>query len=944
MKGLLTILFTVVLCESFATTRYVSTTGDDIVGTGTFAKPYKTLKKAASLSVSGDIIHVNAGLYNETQQSIVAAGVSIEGEGAYAGGTHINLNWVAPTGFNIFNTAVVMLTSGAMGTNGNQSIQNIWFDGNNFTSYVGVLVRCRSNVIIDHCVFTNFKVGGVNLNGKLTNNTGIPPATFSIGNQITHCKFIDCNDRTIQQTNSVSMGSISYSGQANLLFQYDTTYNSTNPLGKTHNGDCYAGIQGNSYSVRWLDCVSRKPADEGAGFNFHIENWYDQGNCEIARCYFEGGGNTIDIGYGSANKGVFASSWHIHDNTFTNSAPLVGGGHPVESIAVQFETSTNTSLNPLPPHNTFDGDAEVDHNYLYNMGECVKIALGNNPIDYVKNINIHHNVCSNMGYSNNFGAFVFEFDITNGTLIDNITIDNNTIVGNTSGTLKGILYLQPTVGTMSNIYFRNNVAMNALTNAYGYMIFRGSGSFTNIYSQNNIIYNNAFTNNPYYFTGLGPITNFVNNNPLKGVNPQFVSLTDFHLGAGSAGINGGLNPPAIYVGAFAPGTIVPTLSWNPASMTFNSAFGAGQLNATSGGVPGIHSYSPALGFVPTAAGTVSVTDVFTPTDQVTYSVVSKTVSITVNPAPETITVTGTTKVFNGTDQEPNISTSPAGLPTSRTYNGVSSPLPNGAGSYSYSVGNASPNYTAATVSGTFTITKGTVVINASSSNVLFDNLQHPVFPTTTPNVPGLVITYDGSSTPSSSVGVHNIHIVLVNNDWQATPVDVTMTIVASSASIFNSNLSQAYTGFPLSITVTTNPPGLAHTTTYNGSPTSPTNKGTYTVVSTITDGVHTGTATDNFVITGVTPTVTWNRPASIPLGTMLSAVQLNAVASVAGTYSYLPPLGAILNVGTQQLSLLFTPTDSNYNSVTKTTLITVIGSSSRWKYFYWNGTIYFVKY
>jgi hypothetical protein len=79
-----------------------------------------------------------------------------------------------------------------------------------------------------------------------------------------------------------------------------------------------------------------------------------------------------------------------------------------------------------------------------------------------------------------------------------------------------------------------------------------------------------------------------------------------------------------------------------------------------------------------------------------------------------------------------------------------------------------------------------------------------------------------------------------------------------------------------------------------------------------------------FLITKATPTVTWTMPASIKYGTLLSATQLNAKASVAGTFLYNPAAGALLTGGTQTLSATFTPTDSaDLNTVTATTTIMV---------------------
>jgi len=56
-------------------------------------------------------------------------------------------------------------------------------------------------------------------------------------------------------------------------------------------------------------------------------------------------------------------------------------------------------------------------------------------------------------------------------------------------------------------------------------------------------------------------------------------------------------------------------------------------------------------------------------------------------------------------------------------------------------------------------------------------------------------------------------------------------------------------------------------------------------------------------------TLTWATPASVPYGTYLSATQLNATASVPGTFIYTPALGTMPAVGTDELSVEFIPTD-----------------------------------
>lgn len=80
-----------------------------------------------------------------------------------------------------------------------------------------------------------------------------------------------------------------------------------------------------------------------------------------------------------------------------------------------------------------------------------------------------------------------------------------------------------------------------------------------------------------------------------------------------------------------------------------------------------------------------------------------------------------------------------------------------------------------------------------------------------------------------------------------------------------------------------------------------------------------------FTVKKATPTITWSNPADIIYGTALSGTQLDATASVTGTFVYTPPAGTVLNVGAgQKLHVDFTPTDTvNYNSASKDVTINV---------------------
>ena len=68
------------------------------------------------------------------------------------------------------------------------------------------------------------------------------------------------------------------------------------------------------------------------------------------------------------------------------------------------------------------------------------------------------------------------------------------------------------------------------------------------------------------------------------------------------------------------------------------------------------------------------------------------------------------------------------------------------------------------------------------------------------------------------------------------------------------------------------------------------------------------------------PSITWSQPAPVVYGTAISASQLNATASVTGTYSYSPALGTVLGAGTRTLSVTFIPSDTADYTATMATV------------------------
>jgi 2-keto-3-deoxy-6-phosphogluconate aldolase len=94
-----------------------------------------------------------------------------------------------------------------------------------------------------------------------------------------------------------------------------------------------------------------------------------------------------------------------------------------------------------------------------------------------------------------------------------------------------------------------------------------------------------------------------------------------------------------------------------------------------------------------------------------------------------------------------------------------------------------------------------------------------------------------------------------------------------------------------------------------------------------TTDYNSASASVSITVTAVkaTPTITWFTPASVPVGTVLGATQLDATASVAGAFVYSPAAGTALSTaGPVTLSVTFTPTDTtDYTSATDSVSLTV---------------------
>jgi|GEM_PF-405002 len=163
-----------------------------------------------------------------------------------------------------------------------------------------------------------------------------------------------------------------------------------------------------------------------------------------------------------------------------------------------------------------------------------------------------------------------------------------------------------------------------------------------------------------------------------------------------------------------------------------------------------------------------------------------------------------------------------------------------------------------------------------------------------------------SSSAAETMSSVNFPVTLSGTATQAVTVSYAATGGSATGGGTDYTLASGTLNFAIGETAKTITVNLTNDNVIEGSETvvislsSPVNAGLGAGAS------HTLTITDK-----PTPVVTWANPADITVPTVLGATQLNATASVAGSFIYTPAAGTALNAGAaRMLSVQFTPADT----------------------------------
>ena len=428
-------------CNNYRASRapadwlYISPTGNNTTGNGTAAAPWATLTYACTQATSGDTIFVTAGNYTETARAALPVSVSILGDS-----TNIPVITYTYAASGTRDGAIYLNSAAGAPTNGNQSISYINLNGSSLTSNRAIAVNYRYNVDVHHCTIENFDDTGVWFYVS-------PSYAHATGNSVYNCTINNCSSAA-----SGFAGCVRFEGQDGFLC-YDNTISNKDRVAGT-NGTCINSD--NNVRYRLYDNTFYRNDHEDDDWNFFLEMWDYQGDCEIYDNTFYGLA-TLDFS-GSVNEIIAGCTYglKIYNNKMINSANGLYT-KPTDTKAIIAITIENGGHEKVYIYN----------NLIQRFGWGIELATATSETggtwdqDWVmKDIYIYNNIIEGVGYSDYQYCYGFlylnETNLDGFTVTtDNINILNNTITAMVGSTYQGIRFSGG--DTLSNLNIKNNI-------------------------------------------------------------------------------------------------------------------------------------------------------------------------------------------------------------------------------------------------------------------------------------------------------------------------------------------------------------------------------------------------------------------------------------------------------------------------------------------------------
>lgn len=448
---------------------YLSPTGSDTGGDGSLSNPWKTLAYAAKRVQPNQnyTIYLNAGVYTETEATILPPGVNIKGAGESS--VTITSNGAIPaSGVDtssgdwslLHYGSIIQLVSPSYSgssprygspsqmveaTNGNQTLSGFTLDGNSKTIKAGVWVENRHNVTVHHLTFKNFQhSGGVFTRGNMWWYVPLPEGMWMKNTTIYNCTFVNSAADGVSggSTGNLRLGGLDGANIYNITIRENQGYGiKFMHVGHMRNVKIHdSNIQVPEIDSQWKEDASIELWNLSYGnqiYNVTSNTWFSvvnhaqmndyqptathPSNLNIRNVQIrDRDGQSVKESIEVALSGVEISNSYFQDKGF--------------GIAVWGGKAWGGSID--------NHDINIHNNIFANIARQVQFGFGSSAAVFIpdpaSNIKIHNNVFDNLGNSLQLNS------------ADGISIKNNVFLNSQGTDLQG----------GKNIAFTHNLRRN----------------------------------------------------------------------------------------------------------------------------------------------------------------------------------------------------------------------------------------------------------------------------------------------------------------------------------------------------------------------------------------------------------------------------------------------------------------------------------------------------
>jgi hypothetical protein len=359
---------------------------------------------------------------------------------------------------------------------------------------------------------------GITVADQASRSVNSAPTIWATGIVIRNCDVINCGRDEWSVYTWTADAAIDISGLDGPIIEYN---NIDNVTGGRH---AYGikGLYGGGYhkgSIIRYNTIRTNIRDNAGeqSFGFNIELWTGVGGVQI---YGNNCNGAIDMGgYGWWDAYGYGFAFIVDRN-----------------ILIQTARPTNQGEAGLILESGGSGGMYFRRNWVENFSTgmtfgCTAASL----VQGFDNVVVSYNAFCNIGYvTGGVGAGIQGYNLSTGVTINGFKILNNVIhkVNNASGF--GVNFEYSTTNTWTNCQVRNNIIYNAYTS-----IKFENQTVNGMNVDNNIIYGHTNATIPDYTNST--VSNQTFNNNQVGVNPLFVSSTDYSLSGSSTAIDAGID-------------------------------------------------------------------------------------------------------------------------------------------------------------------------------------------------------------------------------------------------------------------------------------------------------------------------------------------------------------------------------------------------------------------